>query len=451
MNKSLLPALLVASLTAVANVSQPITVDTRNNQYRIENFYSDYCSGEYGIGENKAYFIADYSGFADEIEFTVACSSKDIIGFIYSDNPFQTTSSRKYKVSLRNKAPGYALTVVGVTASGEMTPAFRANFDFVETSYSVLLASAVDDNKKIKYTSGRISLKGLEVEKTPDVVLPTQQKPDLNATGSKMKVSPVLSGEFRYTSNGNAELRIDSGAKRNGALQGHDARGRFTEAYGFSVDFTCSGSLLFAYDSLSRRLRPSGGSASFKLVAPELAGKGVTVMWPGIPLYANVNLGVSGEARLFIKGDNYNPDNFWDMFSLDAIFEAPILNIECALGQKQTLAIGAKGKARLKIYIDDVNGLREINAPVSVSAFARAFKFEYGLDIYNGTFPIYTKSSRRSLSYDSHSDTGLESFRLEPKISDFRLRKGSQLAKQQIPSNLLSRRSIGDTLTIANK
>ncbi len=130
-----LATILFGSVGQAAESSVPVSgssttfiVDTRDDDFRIEDVTSKYCNGEYGINGQKATFL---SGVPFSPEFTVKVSGvpegEEVAHYEISTS--STAVDKTFKVNVGYLDVGTELTVKAITDAGTETKPFRVNFD----------------------------------------------------------------------------------------------------------------------------------------------------------------------------------------------------------------------------------------------------------------------------------------------------------------------------------
>ena len=155
--------IIACGLDAFAADSNKFTLNTKREDFVITGFDSRICDGPYNGGGRKAYLLPNYVGVGAGIKFKVKTESKDIVGYIYSDNPDTVVHSDTHSFSIYNLSPGQKLTVRGVDKDGFKTPEFRANFDVIPVPPWAMVALDVTANrvmengKTLRYSVGEAS------------------------------------------------------------------------------------------------------------------------------------------------------------------------------------------------------------------------------------------------------------------------------------------------------
>ncbi len=130
-----LATILFGSVGQAAESSVPVSgssttfiVDTRDDDFRIEDVTSKYCNGEYGINGQKATFL---SGVPFSPEFTVKVSGVPEGEEVdrYEISTSSTAVDKTFKVNVGYLDVGTELTVKAITDAGTETKPFRVNFD----------------------------------------------------------------------------------------------------------------------------------------------------------------------------------------------------------------------------------------------------------------------------------------------------------------------------------
>ena len=101
---------IACGLDAFAADSNKFTLNTKREDFVITGFDSRICDGPYNGGGRKAYLRPNYVGVGAGIKFKVKTESKDIVGYIYSDNPDTVVHSDTHSFSIYNLSPGQKLS-----------------------------------------------------------------------------------------------------------------------------------------------------------------------------------------------------------------------------------------------------------------------------------------------------------------------------------------------------
>lgn len=386
-------------LQLAASDSAPFKVDTRDQDLRILSFDSPYCTGEYGTNPGgKAYIPAGLLHASEDIVFTVK-ADKDIVGFIYSDNPTVETANNTYRLSLRQLAAGHSLTVTGVDRDGQHTKPFRANFDVIRVAFAPALIDTYKEKDKLLFVMPQTEFKGKEHAGKPDVSLPYVGSGDTSSANAKMGLAPKIEFGYSFDTKGTAKLMFGQYTNRDGEIQVRDANGHFGDCYGFDIDWGYGGEATL--QAAGSGFMPQKSTLHGKV---SLDARVFKARWPACPAaYCEFKVGGSVMISFSFDGTRYDPDDIYRAlgFQCDAVF--PRFTLAGGLEFSDNVKASLEGEGDMKFAFSD--RLRDIGLDAAVAFVSevklKLWKWELWdwrtkVDLFSGEFGIYPDFGVRS-------------------------------------------------------
>lgn len=360
--------------------SAAVTVDTRDDSFRITDVSSRYCAGAYGEGGRHVHFLAGVSldvAFTANVEWGTNTPSRLEFNGVSQNWPNATKS-----LNVGSLGAGGKLDVVAVAADGARSTPFRANFDVVPLppfANMLFYPQAMSQNNDLRYTTPEFEM---DVFKGQSGVIQGVPIP-----GETMEIQPRLKAEAEFGGDGTLTIKAAVGQNRGIKLNGTGNRrpdGKFGKAAGVDFGFDVEGDVVAAWSrSLNAWVVNSGylglnfygkySSPPFYLYAPP-------------PIYARFEIGADGQIGLRIT--DLGSGHGW----------TPQINAGGTLPDiKGIIGCGASGVLALEGYIGVAGKFAFQGPPVictklgvegKIGAQVVLLMFTLPLDIWSGAYWI---------------------------------------------------------------